>query len=604
MLIHARANIPLQSDSLVQALSEFAVLVRQYFATRQNAEISIAIGESGARANEVLARYLPGDTKEFGLGMLPIGPPLTGGQFRESIALGRPKKTRSQIRVSAAAIPDLSALLDDLAGVLPPSGRGIMLLVNLTGWQIAGDDSAIAPAADATFSWFRKGARPLSASAGIRFHALSLKDPVVAETIAAASERTKLRFGKPVSSFPANTIASAQPSPRPDPRLLTPAPDAQLVVLLSFEEAMARAADQIGARPEDLANVPMLFSRSSGFGKRMRDAIAGKKESVNLPSRVKRFMKELFPHYRFDESDPQQLRFRKPLASTLDLILVFNRVHQWGLGKTFSVEFGADFPNTPFGGMHAGVGGTSKNIFWLFHEGWERQVWAYSTSDELSSALEGCGELLRRILPAAEEQCRQLLLPPPAALPAGIATRGALSAREAYDLILPMAREWAADAQLESLGSTNVVHISGPVGSLRSSISEEGRLRPHGSWALKFVSKRLDRCCAYFIPHTGRVWWSFYPVLQGALPKYSAILDSDEWIDSTAVAPQALQAAQQPGEDRAYEISLVLRDPQRYAGNFVWEATCMSHGDSPSDRRQVVMQFDRRTGKLKETVVR
>jgi hypothetical protein len=75
----------------------------------------------------------------------------------------------------------------------------------------------------------------------------------------------------------------------------------------------------------------------------------------------------------------------------------------------------------------------------------------------------------------------------------------------------------------------------------------------------------------------GRVWWNFYPVLQGAIRKYSAVLESDDWIDSTTVAPRAFQTVQQQLADyRVYDISLVLYDPGRYSGNFVWEAHCIS----------------------------
>src|SRR5258708_9296249 len=135
----------------------------------------------------------------------------------------------------------------------------------------------------------------------------------------------------------------------------------------------------------------------------------------------------------------------------------------------------------------------------MFHEGWEKQVWAYTTSAELTTALDGCGELLRRILPVAEEQCQNLVLPSPITLPKGMIERGALSARQAYDLVLPMAREWDGDVELESVGSTHLIGIGDQLTSVWSSIKEDGRLRLQGSWSVKFVSKRLDRYCTYVV---------------------------------------------------------------------------------------------------------
>jgi hypothetical protein len=599
MLIQASAEVPLTPGSLGKALRAFALFVRDYLVAAPGAEIALALGETGARGNDVLARTLPANTKEFALGRLPGGSPLTASQFRRAVASDKPKKTRSQVRVSAEVIPDLFSLLDGLASSLPESGRGIMLLIHLSGWKFGNDLSAVA--VDAIFSRFRHGAHDISASIGLRFHAMSLKDPVVAQTVTEASKRVNLRFGKPIAGFGAIQNGASQLPEASDPRLRTPAPEQQLLVLLSFEEAMARAADQMRARAEDLANIPLLFSRSGGFGKRMHDVRAGKKENVNLVSHLKRFMKERFADYRFDAADPEQLWFRKSAAPTLDLLLMFDKVHQWGLGKTFSINFAADFPNTPFGGMHTAWGGTRKNIFWLFHQGWEQQVWAYTTGTELVTALEGCGELLGRMLPALEEQCHRLLLPPPTTLPSGITERGPLSAREAYETVLPMACEWAGDAKLESIGSSSLMTISGQLGSVCSSITEGGRLRAQGKWGFKFVSMRLDRYCHYVVPHTGRVWWNFYPVLQGAIPKYSAVLESDDWIDSTAVASRAFETAKEQLEGfRIREISLALRDPTRYGGKFVWEASCIAYGASLSERRDITLHFDHHTG---ETLV-
>lgn len=80
----------------------------------------------------------------------------------------------------------------------------------------------------------------------------------------------------------------------------SPATETRLILLRVLDEAMARTSDQIHARTEELAEIPLLFGRSSGFEKRMADVQAGKKETVNLPSQLKRFMKQQFPEYRFD----------------------------------------------------------------------------------------------------------------------------------------------------------------------------------------------------------------------------------------------------------------------------------------------------------------
>jgi len=241
-----------------------------------------------------------------------------------------------------------------------------------------------------------------------------------------------------------------------DPLSESATPEFRLILVRVFDEVMARTSDQIRARTEDLAEIPLLFGRSGGFEKRMTDVQAGRKETVNLPSHLKRFMKQHFPEYRFDRGDPEQLWFRKTLAPTLDLLLKYEKVHQWGLGKTFTIDFTVDFPGTPFRRRQIGRGGMLKNIFWMFHESWEQKVWAYTTSTELLTALEGCRNLLNRVLPALEEQCCELLFHHHSRFRPASWNLAPLTAREASNIVLPMARSWAKDAEMESINAAPI----------------------------------------------------------------------------------------------------------------------------------------------------
>src|SRR6185437_4790634 len=344
----------------------------------------------------------------------------------KTTAASKPKKSHSQLKVKAPTVENPMKLLDDVAGVLPESGRGVLLIIHLPGWKL--DDDTLV---EATFSRFQHNGVHMSAAVTLSFPALSLKDPSVSKTITAASDRLGLRFEKPVSGMGQPSQMAAQTDGLSDERLLPPTSSQLLIVLLTFDEVLARAAEQIGARIEDLETVPLLFSRSKGFDKRMEDMLAGKKGTVNFPSALKHFMKSTFPGYAFDRSDPEQLWFRRSLSPTLDVLLLFEKLHQWGMGKTFSLRFAVDFPNTRFGGAHTGFGGTRQSIFWMFHQAWEEHVWAYTTAEELAVALESCRAIMQRVLPALESHSRDLLMPPPADLSAEIAHQGALSAREA-----------------------------------------------------------------------------------------------------------------------------------------------------------------------------
>ncbi len=400
-----------------------------------------------------------------------------------------------------------------------------------------------------------------------------------------------------------------------DPRLQPPSAEDQLNVLFSFDEAMARASDQVHAVPDDLKDIPLLSGPWNAFQKRFGDVMAGTKESINFPSHLKRFMRERFPAFRPDESDIDELWFRKSVAPTLDLLLRFEKIFQQGLGKTFTIEFAADFPNAPFGGLHKGRGGTRKSIFWMFHQELNRPMWTYSTSSELATVLAGCGRLLSRILPALEQQCSQLLLPIPAALPPGIPQLGALSAHDAYDVVLPLAREWADDALLQSMYASPSLGIR-QFSPGFVSITEDGRLRPSGSWGTTFVSQKLQQRCCFVVPRTGRVWWSYFPSIEDPKYKDGIELVSGQWVDSTVVVPRALQAIQQ--QLSGYRIGQVLlslldpnmphRNPKGFPGpfglDFVWEAHCISQGEYQRDRRDIIVQLDPKTGEVLGSVTR
>jgi len=600
MLIHATAQIRLQSDSLLAAIREFLGFVKQYLTAGPNGQLSIGIVEAGSRANAILAGRLPDDTMRFSLGRIYTDSPLTAAQFLESIGQAKPKRSSSQVQVEAAAF-DVLELFEEIAHTLPASGRGILLLLNLTDWRMQGDDG---PAAiRAGFSRFRHGTHTMSASITVSFQALSLKDPLVAETIASVSDRLALNFSKPVSAFSAggNTKIEARVAEGSDPRLRSASAEEQLVMVQTFREALARAADQTGTGLEDLERIPLLFTRGAAFDKRVRDVRAGKKENVNFPAILKRFMKVNFPEYCFDGADPEQIWFRRPMASTLEFLLMFEKVHQWGLGKSFTLHFATDFPNTPFGGMHRGLVSTRKNIFWMLHAGWEQRAWAYTTRTELETALQGAGEFLRRVLPVTERQCRDLLSPTPATLPAGTPEHGALSARQAYELVRPRAYEWAADAQLQGVNAMSINEGDQSV----APVTEEGRLRKGGKWAMRFLSKRLDRSVIYDVPYAGRLWWDFHSVSSGSIPKYDSVLESDDWIDSTKVASRGFeQVRKHLGDFRPFYISLGLRDPKRYSGVFLWELQCFSQGPTSTVRRDITVQLDPRTGEVVGTTIR
>jgi hypothetical protein len=90
MLILSAGHIPLQQDSLVEALRQFTNYVGENLLAGPGADASITLNGSGARATALLASSLPADTVEFGLGFISSGDALTAAQFRESLSAQKP----------------------------------------------------------------------------------------------------------------------------------------------------------------------------------------------------------------------------------------------------------------------------------------------------------------------------------------------------------------------------------------------------------------------------------------------------------------------------------------------------------------------------------
>src|SRR5262245_9442315 len=59
-----------------------------------------------------------------------------------------------------------------------------------------------------------------------------------------------------------------------------------------------------------------------------------------LPSALKRFVRRDFSDFQFSDSRGELHGFTKRISTDLNLILIFEKIHHWGLGKAFSMLVG------------------------------------------------------------------------------------------------------------------------------------------------------------------------------------------------------------------------------------------------------------------------
>jgi hypothetical protein len=590
----AEAKLPIAFDNLREALTAFLDLARNRCVSQEASSINIFLSETGCKATCVLAEAFPPDYQAFGTGpILDRRKLLSQSEF-----LIRMKTSRPSDSVCDATLTDFFSfeqareLVRKVAEALPPSGRGIAMMLSLGRMKLRGAPETVC--ADLMFSRWRSGSRRKEAALRVSCPARSKTDTDAKQALRAVAELLNLKLSKPSIQPPLG-----RGSERPAPETLWAAQKA-------FQAAFDLALKDIEERDITLHSAPPLFSRFEAFGKRIADTQNGISEKIDLVAELKRLIRERQVGYAFDASDAECVTFRKSLTESLDGLLTFERFHHHGLGKSFTINYGVQFPGDPELQPSPVVQVFRDSLFTLFHRNWEEPAWAYSTGAELEEVLTSCGALLASVLPLLEKRLVETLSPLPEKLPSFISSLGALTAKEAYTRALPVSQAWAEDVELVSIGSQLSAGPSMDMAVLAEAfgpaLDPDGRLQPHGWWSVNFLSRRRGTHLFVLVPHTGAIRWSTfgYPLREWR----PATLSSRDWLDSAVIALSANSVLQPHLSGDTYRLAGCLyrlgANPPRYE-KVVWEVTAMLRGKGRFDSRQVRMLFDPWTGKLLET---
>jgi len=368
-----------------------------------------------------------------------------------------------------------------------------------------------------------------------------------------------------------------KPSAMPDPNQAgRPSAAEMTVVEQCIQEAFAQAAADLDRQKATLAGGPHLYSAISATYKRMHDITSGKHEKIDLMREVRRFMRASFPDYASCRLDGSTPAFRKRLADHLDGLLIVER--GGGFGKCFTLQYHVDFPGTRFAGRAIGLG-QSRSLFALFHQGGLGPVWAYAVSQDLTQALADCGNVLRVALPALEARLAELLSPVPEELPADMRIRGRLSAREAYEETVWIAKAWSADARFIGVHSGGL-HLVGH--ELSRGVDLDGRLQSHGRWLVRFESKGLNSDLLVGVPHSGQIQWN-------SMVKLAPLVcapPSANWLDSPAAIQIGIEAIKKlaPDDEWATWECGILEDRSLFAAVWTIHASFRATTRRPSFR--------------------
>ena len=92
-----------------------------------------------------------------------------------------------------------------------------------------------------------------------------------------------------------------------------------------------------------LADFPRLTTYGQGYDRRMNAVMAGRgKGRVDLVSAIKKFVRHRYPDFTFSIKAGDELNFEKNLSANLKIVLTFERIHHFGLGKAFTVHLSCE----------------------------------------------------------------------------------------------------------------------------------------------------------------------------------------------------------------------------------------------------------------------
>ena len=301
MKLVSSAVLPIVEGDLPKTLAGFVSLLRDHFAFDAQTRCTLHLMARSWKFAALVAGAIPPEEGEF-QAYLSGGRKMTAAEWLAQTAAGvNPDNCSCAATLTDSLSRDQTlAVLSELAGALPVSGRGVHLMLSV--------DSAILSDASLPVRgrlWLARG-RPsakarYSSSVFCEFEADSKSGPVAKKTLQELRDALGVEWRKP--------------SVMPDPdRADRPSPTEMAVVEQCIHEAFAWATADLDRAHAALTGVPLLYSEMGAFYKRMRDVENGVREEIDFIPEFRKFMQANFPDYSSCSMGHGSPTFRKRLA--------------------------------------------------------------------------------------------------------------------------------------------------------------------------------------------------------------------------------------------------------------------------------------------------
>ncbi len=368
-----------------------------------------------------------------------------------------------------------------------------------------------------------------------------------------------------------------------------------VIPAICFEEIFEKSRLEIIKRNLCWKKFQALYSRRESFNIRS-EAVSqkGKKERINLPSELKKFMKINRPEFKYKKSFGRHL-FYKSLSTEIVFGIAFETIHHMGLGKAFTACFLIEHIDGPYSGQI-----WIDNLFRIYGESsnWP-PCWTYATKSDLKNVFKSVDALCNELFPIFESNTRPYFTELPVELPNNIEFRGSITAKQGLIEAQELALLWAPDARLNSLSSGCLLSVRDEIGP---AITPSGQLKPHGYWTYAFFSP-LKKPDIIFVrvPYAGKSYYIEH--------RYESAFDNqiqyrfkpleDSWIDSDKAMAFTENSGGKSARDSAknnFDIIAKLEVPfSNQAGPHIWHISYLLI-NSGCNRADLNLSMDPYTG--------
>jgi hypothetical protein len=496
MKVHCFASVPVEDDTPTACIRQLVRLLRDGAVDSEGAQIELKLVGISERAQTTIQEFQPGRTK--------------GVDFARALAI-----TEELTNLGVAKTKSLNFFLIASGFRWNGSWAGTSARLVLSDGKV-----------------LRQKQR-FSLTAHLYFEADDFSDASIDQMLMAVASTTGIPFQKDAST---TQIESTEPG-RAKPAEL-------LLTALSWREILDVAGRTV-RDSIDLTGIPHLMTSRQAREFIFDPAKLGKAVRVDFSRRVRKWLKQEFPGFSKSGVPWDGETVEKRIGNDLALIVNIDKPSR-PFSKKFTVRLGIALSSPRFAAAPTRPLCIGFNLFELFGIAPLPLQWTFVTEADLLEALAACADVTRRVLAIFEPAALGMQNVHLRTLDEFSGPRE-VSARQAFDLALPLARAWAQDAAHIHV---NLANLSAPclpgMSFSLPALTPAGSLAADGLWRIRFHSRDRQENLHIEVPSRGALIQSRVDAPHGRhWPSDADQILLGGWMDSGAALSLAIAKARE-----------------------------------------------------------